>query len=46
MHFVTYLFHYVIARTVYDGFRHAGVGAELLLAVAIVGLLVLRIRRR
>lgn len=39
-HFLTYMLHYVIARTVYDGARSVGVSPILMVVVAVVALVV------
>jgi hypothetical protein len=39
-HFITYMLHYVIARTVYDGARSVGVSPVVMVAVAVVALVV------
>lgn len=41
MHWITYMLHYVIARTVYDGARAAGISPMLMVVFAVLGLVVL-----
>lgn len=44
--FIVYLFHYIIARTLYTWASTLGVSPWLLIGVAIVGALLFRHRRR